>query len=189
MFIPKMNEKTKEMDCIKKFSGRFERGTVLCCSGWFVLLLLVSSFHARSQILEPAKWDYAVGPKGDMQIGDVIALSFTVKLDEDWYIYSPDQDPDLGPVPTSVRFEDSDGYKAIGGSRPREVVEKYDDVWKGEVRIIETSGGGLDQKVKILKPNPTIRGTIIYTVCSEETGQCIFPEEDFEINIKTTDKK
>ena len=55
----------------------------------------------------------------------------------------------------------------------------------GNVRYIDESGGGFVQKIKILKENPVIKGTIVYSVCSTETGLCIFPEEEFEIKVLT----
>lgn len=155
----------------------------------FQLFFVLSIYVGHGQILEPAHWECSVDVGEGLAIGDVVSLIFKVDLDKGWYIYSPDQDPDLGPVPTSARFEESGSFKVIGKSAPIGVKEKYDDVWKGTVRIIDGSGGGFYQRIKVLKADFTMRGTIIYTACSEETGQCIFPEEDFEIHIKTQGKR
>ncbi len=152
-----------------------------------IFLWLTAIGLSHGQLLDPADWEVEVNSK-TVLIGREAELCFTVRLDEGWYIYSPDQDPDLGPVPTSVELLKGKEFKIIGKPIPIKAIEKYDDIWEGTVRIIAESGGGFKQLIKVLGANPTIRGTISYTVCSEETGQCIFPEDDFEINIKTRDK-
>ena len=147
-----------------------------------LLLFIFPSVSVFSQVLKPARWTYETS-----KAGDEIAIFFKVELDSGWYIYSPDQDPDLGPIPTSVNFEVK-GYELMGKPEPFGVHTKYDTVWEGNIRIIEKSGGGFIQKIKVLQPDPVIRGKVVYTVCSEKTGQCFFPEEDFEITLNRKKK-
>ena len=144
-----------------------------CTTGLWVWSLSAQTSRAAS-------WEITGSTEGKETV-----LRFTIDLDEGWYIYAPDQDPDLGPVPASVVFEKSDAFTPVGAPKPRKVKEKYDAVWEGTIRIIEESGGGFTQTLQILKPNPVIRGKIIYTVCSEKTGQCLFPEEAFELTLTT----
>jgi len=157
-----------------------------------IVFLLVLAFSmwlttvpmANTQILDPADWKVTIY-QNSSKTNERTVLGFTVHLEEGWYIYAPDQDPDLGPVPTSVVFEKSDAFTPLGEPKPVKVKEKYDEVWEGTVRIIEESGGGFIQKIQVLKANPVIRGRIVYTVCSEKTGQCLFPEETFELTLTT----
>lgn len=139
-----------------------------------------------AQLLDPADWRCT---SDTIAIGGEGTIFLEVVLDEGWYIYSPDQDPDLGPVPTSVTFGEDGSYELVGGLVPIGAREKYDDVWEGTVRTISGSGGGLEQRIRVLRKGATVRGTISYTVCSERTGQCIFPEEDFELVINTGGKR
>ena len=148
------------------------------------LLLIVGNATTYAQTLDPAVWEIS-SSKAGMAVGKETDLRFTIQLKEGWYIYAPDQDPDLGPVPTSVVFEESDAFTPLGEPKPVKVKEKYDEVWEGTVRIIEESGGGFIQKIQVLKANPVIRGRIIYTVCSEKTGQCLFPEKEFEVTFNS----
>ncbi|GAA3605107.1 hypothetical protein Q4Q39_08935 [Flavivirga amylovorans] len=57
-----------------------------------IILLGVFSLHA--QILEPAKWSYTIQENSSQEI----ELTFKVKLDDTWYVYATDQNPDLGPI-------------------------------------------------------------------------------------------
>ena len=145
-----------------------------------ILFFCMGVFQIQAQILDPADWEYG---KLTAQIGETQELTLKVILEESWYIYSNDQDPDVGPKPTEVTFEPHASYELVGNLKPLKVKEKYDDVWVGNVRYIDESGGGFVQKIKLLQPNPVIRGTIVYSVCSMETGLCIFPEEEFEIKV------
>ncbi len=145
----------------------------------FQLVICGTNFLA-AQIFDPADWEHSPIMA---KVGDTSEITLKVILDDSWYIYSNDQDPDLGPKPTEVIFEPHSSYQLVGDLQPIGVKEKYDDVWEGNVRYIDESGGGFVQKIKILKDNPVIRGTIAYSVCSMVTGQCVFPEEEFEIKV------
>ena len=144
--------------------------------------LALTYIWSNAQILDPADWEFS---SMTAEVGETREITLSVILDDSWYIYSNDQDPDLGPKPTEVLFEPHPSYELVDGLKPLKVKEKYDDVWMGNVRYIDESGGGFVQKIKILKDNPVIRGTIVYSVCSMVTGQCVFPEEEFEIKVLT----
>ena len=150
------------------------------------LLLLFTGFQiglVQAQTSQVASWE--VSSEKVTEKGATHILSFRITLAPGWYTYSVDQDPGLGPVPASVVFEKSNAFTLVGAPKSRKVKEKYDDVWEGTIRIIEESGGGFTQTIQVLKPNPVIRGKIVYTVCSEKTGQCLFPEEAFELTLPT----
>ena len=149
------------------------------------LLLLFTELQiglVQAQTSRVASWEVSSEKATEKEATHT--LSFRITLAPGWYTYSVDQDPNLGPVPASVVFEKSDAFTPAGAPKPRKVKEKYDTVWEGTIRIIEESGGGFTQTLQVLKPNPVIRGKIIYTVCSEKTGQCLFPEEAFELTLK-----
>ena len=150
---------------------------------WGLLLLTgLQICLVQAQTSRVASWEITMD-RNSIKTKKETTLRFTVDLKEGWYIYAPDQDPDLGPVPTSVIFEKSDAFTPVGIPKPFRVKEKYDEVWEGTVRIIEESGGGFIQTLQVRKANPVIRGRIIYTVCSEKTGQCLFPEKEFELTL------
>ena len=96
----------------------------------FILAFFLSTI-AISQILEPAKWN--LGTSADeVAVGQELDLIFNAVIDQNWYLYSSDFDPDLGPMVTEFTFEPSDSYELVGGIRPINPQKKYDDLWEGE---------------------------------------------------------
>lgn len=142
-----------------------------------LILLAFTAFSGHTQILEPAKWKNDVSQK-DVTIGEEIELIFVATIDKDWYLYSSDFDPDLGPTVTEFTFKPNDTYELVGGIRPQNPKKKYDDLWEGEYTYFKEKGE-FRQTVKILKKNPVIEGNYAYQVCTDITGQCIPFDEDF----------
>jgi thiol:disulfide interchange protein DsbD len=144
------------------------------------ILLSIFTFLALAgyaQILEPAKWEHEVSKK-DVEIGEEVELIFVATIDKDWYLYSSDFDPDLGPTVTEFTFKPNDSYELVGGIRPQNPKKKYDDLWEGEYTYFKERGE-FRQTVKILKENPVIEGSYNYQVCTDLTGRCIPFDEDF----------
>lgn len=142
-------------------------------------LVLVIDTEALCQILTPAKWSYSVSST-EVKIGDEVELIFTAKLDPTWYIYSSDQDPDVGPWPAVFEFEPNESFELVGDIMPIGVKEKYDKIWKGKVRTIDKKAE-FRQKINILKSNPEIFVTVEYQVCTTVDGLCIPGDEEFGI--------
>ena len=142
-----------------------------------ILLVVLTDHGIWAQVSEPARWDYRIVNS----LNSDMVVFFEIVLDAGWYIYSTDQDPEVGPLPTKIHFKEDASYVVTNNPVPIKVEEKYDDVWNGTIRIIKSNGGGFKQSIRLLKKNAVLKGIISYTVCSEETGRCIFLEEDFEI--------
>lgn len=151
--------------------------------GRYVLLFLLIINTANAQVLQPAKWTYAVS-QDSTQVGDEIELIFRAVIDKPWYLYSSDFDPDLGPMVTEFSFEKSNSYALVGGIVPVNPNKKYDEIWKGEVTYFKGIGE-FRQKVKILDENPIIKGSYSYQVCSDIDGKCIPFDEDFSVSVMT----
>ncbi|MBC6426293.1 MAG: hypothetical protein GDA51_07455 [Ekhidna sp.] len=143
---------------------------------------ILFSLHGTAQILQPAKWSSSAS-KSEVKVIETIELTFTAKLDDTWYIYSTDQDPDLGPNPTVFEFDKNNTFELVGDIMPMNVKEKYDNIWEGNVRIL-SKVAVFKQKVKILKPNPEIFVTVDYQVCTTVDGKCIPGDEEFEFNFE-----
>lgn len=146
---------------------------------FFFILFYVQAVSA--QILEPAKWSYDVS-KAEVGIGEEVDLIFKAVIDKDWYLYSSDFDPDLGPMLTEFEFVPDDSYELIGEIVPVDPKEKYDEIWEGNVRFFKGTGE-FRQKVKILGGNPQISGSYSYQVCSDIDGKCIPFDEEFTIDF------
>lgn len=102
--------------------------------------------------------------KDEAKIGETIELIFEVKIEKDWYIYSSDVDPDIGPIPTSFEFVAHPSYELVGGIAPMGAKKKYDKTWKAEVTYFEGKAE-FRQKVKILQKDPKIEGSFEFQCC------------------------
>ena len=147
---------------------------------YLVAIAILGQTIGWTQILTPAEWTYTVSST-EVKIGDEIEVIFTAKLDPTWYMYSSDQDPEVGPWPTVFEFEPNDTFKLSGGIDPVDVKEKFDKTWKGKVRFMEKKAE-FRQKITILKPNPEIFVMVEYQVCTTVDGVCVAGDEEFEIS-------
>lgn len=149
----------------------------------FVAWLFVS-LTATAQIRkDPTLWSAKVD-KQPAKVGDVINVRIQVSIADGWHMYSNDLNPDIGPVPTSLKFPTSDAYSLVGKPAPIGVEEVFEEVWGAKVRQFSNKAVFL-QKIKVLKPNATFTGTAEYQVCSTKDGVCLPPAEaEFSTDVK-----
>src|SRR5688572_19636071 len=143
-------------------------------SRFFRILLsafLFLSLSVQAQVLQPAKWRTTLS-ETKLKAGGETELVFSVAIDPDWYLYSSDFDPDLGPMVTEFEFKSHPSYQLIGKVKPINPKKKYDDIWKGEYTYF-TGHAEFRQRVRILQPNPDIKGIYKYQVCTDKDGRCI----------------
>ncbi|MCF0061856.1 thioredoxin family protein [Dyadobacter chenwenxiniae] len=147
-----------------------------------LISLVLCLFFSQSVFaqLQKAKahWTYTFS-KPEAKKGETVDLVFTAIVDKDWYIYSSDFDPDLGPMLTTFNFEKNNTFEVVGKLKPQNPKEKFEEVWGGKVRYFEGKGV-FKQTVKILADNPVIKGSSEYQTCSHVTGLCIPGNDDFE---------
>ncbi|MGK7394627.1 MAG: cytochrome c biogenesis protein CcdA [Candidatus Cyclobacteriaceae bacterium M3_2C_046] len=149
---------------------------------FFILFFLIIIFgSSMGQIIEPATWSYDVSQE-DVTAGDQLDLIFKVNIDSDWYLYSSDFDPDLGPMVTTFVFEPNDTYELVGDVEPIGAKEKYDEIFEGDYTYFKNTAE-FRQTVKVLKENPVIQGSYEYQVCSEINGQCIPFDDEFTFDF------
>jgi len=141
------------------------------------ILFLLMSLCSYAQVLKPIKWTYEPSKK-EIKAGEQIDLIFTAIVDKDWYIYSSDFDPDLGPQVTTFTFKPNDTYQLVGKLKPVNPKKKYSETFDGDYTYF-TGKGEFRQTVKILKANPRIEGASEYQVCTDISGQCIPFEDEF----------
>jgi len=149
------------------------------------LLFLVAVGSANSQILRPITWESTMSVE-EAAIGDEIELIFTATIKKDWYLYSNDFDPDLGPQMTTFTFEPNHSYELVGSVKPVKPKTKYDDVWEGDVTYF-VDKGEFRQKIKVLSKDFSIKVSSNFQVCTDIDGRCIPLDEDFAFaNLKVT---
>lgn len=138
---------------------------------WAVILTV------SGQVLQPITWEKSVSIE-NLKVGDEVTLSFKATIDPQWYLYSSDFDPDLGPMVTTFEFELNDSFELIGSIVPINPKTGYDSLFEGYYTYFKNQGE-FQQRVKILKENYTIKGNYSYQICSDITGQCIPFDDDF----------
>lgn len=147
------------------------------------LLFVWVPLFVFGQIQKPISWEIKTS-KSEAQVGEEIELIFQAKIDKDWYLYSSDFDPDLGPMVTTFEFEENSAYQLLGEIKPINPQKKYDDIFEGDYTYFKGKGE-FRQRVKITGQNPVIKGMYSYQVCSDVDGKCIPFEDDFVFdNIK-----
>ncbi len=159
--------------------GRLIRNSYRMLPG-IIFLLLAGNMNLYAQILNPAKWS-VVPSKKEVKIGETFDVVFNVVIDNDWYLYSTDFDPDLGPMVTEFIFEPDDSYELVGGIQPISPKKKYDELWEGEYTYF-VGKAQFRQTVRALTPGLKINGSYSYQVCSDIDGKCIPFEDEFTVN-------
>lgn len=142
---------------------------------FFVFLVLGSALQA--QILRPNEWDFQLSTT-NYEVGDEIDLVFKATIDKDWYLYSSDFDPDLGPMVTEVVFESKSGFELVGGLKAINPKKGYDDVFEGDYTYFRGTGE-FRQTIKVTDENIGFIGSVNYQVCTDVDGRCIPFEDDF----------
>ncbi|MGV3587285.1 MAG: cytochrome c biogenesis protein CcdA [Adhaeribacter sp.] len=148
-----------------------------------IILLLALVFGqqtVQAQILKPARWSYDVSQK-EAKVGEEVELVFNVNIMPDWYLYSSDFDPDLGPMVTTFTFQKDPSYALVGKIKPINPKKKYDKIFDGEYTYF-TKNAQFRQRIKVLSSNLNVKGAYEYQVCSDVDGKCIPFDDTFAFN-------
>jgi thiol:disulfide interchange protein len=141
------------------------------------LLACLLSFSAFSQIQNPVKWTFSVS-KTDVKVGDEVELIFKSTVQDGWYMYATDFDPDCGPMLTEIFFTDTKNFQLVGKLIAINSHEKFDSVFGCNVKIFKKAGE-FRQKVKVTGSPLSIKGSIEGQVCKDV---CIPFASDFTFN-------
>jgi thiol:disulfide interchange protein len=145
---------------------------------FLVLCSFLAVATAYSQIQKPATWTYTFS-KSEVKKGETVDLVYTAILENDWYLYSSDFDPDLGPMLTEFKLEPNKTYALVGKLKPQNPKQKFEEVWGGNIRYFDNKAV-FKQTVKILSENPVIKGSSSFQTCRHTNGLCVPGSEDFE---------
>lgn len=150
----------------------------------FVLLFgfhnILWAQHGPASLSKDPEWNISVDKK-EVKIGDEITVTFTSIIEKDWYMYSNDFDPNLGPIAAEFTFVNHPSYSLVGKPRPIGSHKHYEEVWKGDVSVFKKKAE-FRQKIRILDNNPVIKGSIYFQECNEISGICMPPfDKEFEV--------
>ncbi len=150
---------------------------------FFILLpfvfQLITQSNLWAQVLRPIKWESKTSVN-EVKKDGTVELIFTAKIDDGWYLYSNDFDPDLGPMLTTFEFAKNPSYALVGAKpTPIGAKKKFDkEIWNGEYTYF-TKTAEFRQKVKVLNEKFKVETTANFQVCSDIDGKCIPLENDF----------
>ena len=139
-----------------------------------VTVLLLTATLVSAQILTPVKWAYAAKKINDKEA--VVYLKATI--DKGWHIYSQNV-KDGGPVKTNFAFARSEDYSPISKTVEPQPKKKYEKAFEMNVTYFDNTVI-FQQKIKLNKDKPVIKGTLTYMACSNR--ECL-PPEDLEFSV------
>ncbi|NOU59340.1 protein-disulfide reductase DsbD family protein [Marinifilum caeruleilacunae] len=151
------------------------------------ILMMVFSGLSFGQVIEPTKWKVEFSKK-DVKVGDELDVVFKATIDKTWHVYSNDFDPDLGPILITFEFAANSSYERVGDVKPINAHKKYDDIWEGEVSYFENEGE-MRQTIKVKELPLHVAGTFEFQTCSDETGQCVMGDDEFDLKIGNVEEK
>lgn len=144
------------------------------------LFLLPLILVSHAQVLKPAKWTFEVSTR-QVKVGDEVELVFKAKIDDVWYMYANDFDPDCGPLLTEIQFEKPQHFTVSGPTKAVNPTPKHDEIFGCDVKVFKKYGE-FRQKIRVTGSPLEILGTIQGQVCTEIDGKCIPFEEDFSFS-------
>ncbi|QMU27542.1 protein-disulfide reductase DsbD family protein [Adhaeribacter radiodurans] len=146
---------------------------------FLLTFLLVATNSLLAQVLKPAKWTYSFSKK-EAKTGDELEIVFDVKIDPDWYLYSSDFDPNVGPTVTTFTFTPHSSYQLIGKIKPVNPKKKFDKIFGGDVTYF-TKTAQFRQPIKVMQKDLRVAGSVEYQVCTEVDGRCIPFDDSFTL--------
>lgn len=148
----------------------------------FILSLLIlfpalfSTLQGAAQMIPPAKWTYKFSAP-QVRVGETIEIIFTAPIPEPYYAYSNDFNCEVGAEPASFEFQNNGSFQLVGKPVPVNSKKKYDDIFQCEVSIFKKKAE-FRQKIRVVKENFVLSGSIHYQMCSDEL--CVQHDYEFE---------
>ncbi len=146
-----------------------------------LLIGLIITTFAQGQVIKPVKWSFSIEEKEDK-----VYANATATIESPWHLYSTSI-PKGGPIPTSIVFEESDGYELVGNLKQDQEPEiVYDESFSMELGYLSDKVT-FTQEVKIISPDlKEIKGYVEFMACDDSS--CL-PPDTVEFTLKTDDIK
>lgn len=158
---------------------------------WLGILLLFGlgkslfAQEAPTVLKKEPSWTISIEPK-EVKTGDIVTVTLSSEIEKEWYMYSSDFDPNLGPIVAEITFIPHPSYQLVGKLKPIGSKKHFEEIWGGDVSIFTTKAV-FTQKIKILSANPVIKGTLYFQECNEKSGVCMPPfDQKFTVSIPGT---
>lgn len=154
-----------------------------------IVISFLSVYSLQAQISEPVKWSFSLS-SSNIHVGDTIEVIAKATIENNWYLYSTDFDPTLGPTVTTFTFTPNEGYALLGIILPIKAKKKFDAVFSGDVTYF-IEHAEFRQKIIVLAQKPVIALMVEYQSCNDLLGRCIPGEEEHSfstISVKPATK-
>lgn len=143
------------------------------------VLMIMFSFQASTQILNPIKWKFELEKINTTQYN----LKYIAKVDKGWTVYSQYTSDD-GPVPTSINYESIEGIELMGKAIETGSKKEGMDPFFG-VNVIKFTADKpfiIIQKIRVKDASKPIKGYVNFMACDHE--KCLPPTDaDFSFAI------
>ena len=135
-----------------------------------VVLVLISSINAFSQIFNPVKWSTSVVKISEKDY----KLISTASIEQGWHLYSQTV-PEDGPIPTAFTYDDSNGDFKIKGNTTEGSGHTVDDpVFEMQIKYFENKAV-FEQDVEVMPGISSINASVEFMVCND--SKCLPPTE------------
>lgn len=148
-----------------------------------LIIVIFISFQLKAQVFETVKpviWQYNTKKISDTEY----ELKIIAQIAGGWHLYGQYFEKG-GPIPLSLKFEESNKYKLIGKTTetPKPKTE-FDEIFKLQVNYF-SKYAIFTQKIKLkekseLKINLTVEGQ----ACKNTDGQCVLTKDRHTFSIK-----
>lgn len=138
-----------------------------------IISLLFILITALSYGQDKVQWSYSF----DSELSMVLVKA---EIAEGWHLYSQYIENEIGPIPTSITFEESNGVQIIGETIEPESLKEYDPNFEGDLNFFKDEVV-FKQKIKLEKEkSATINGVVTFMVCNDT--MCL-PPTDLEFSL------
>jgi thiol:disulfide interchange protein DsbD len=142
----------------------------------FTYILLLITFFAQGQILNPVKWKSKVVQKSDTEF----ELVMEATIDNEWHMYSQ-YTPDGGALPTVFNFKNAKGnYTLVGKTKESAYKKVFNDIFEvDEYYFAKTAQ--FKQVIKVTNTKlKEVKVYVEYQACKE---QCIQQDNTFTFQL------
>ena len=154
-------------------------GTATIRQGFFLCFLFAFGNLLAQFGDNPVTWDVEI-VQGE---GSEYEIRFEASITEGWYIYSQDNDPNAGPIPTTIAFNENADIVLEGGivEESSHLKEGLDPIWNQVIKKYSDEVAFV-QAFTVLE-STSIDGFYEYMTCNDES--CMPPEYiEFSLDIE-----
>lgn len=120
---------------------------------------------------EKVEWSYSFDSESS-------TIQVKAGIAEGWHLYSQYIENEIGPIPTSITFEENEDYVIVGKTIEPESLKEYDPNFEGDLNFFKDEVV-FTQKIKLEK-STTVNGVVTFMVCNDT--MCL-PPTDIEFSI------